>query len=323
MITEQQHPAMFLSLLPSLWSFSLYPKFSPLYKLPRSRQTVCFAESGPSLSDSTLYGGDFAGLHASFSASNGALIKVPEHLVPEALLEWGAEPSAFEAIVSEDLTSSSSNDCVLTRQIVQILPAVGCGVDNLDTMKQEVVQQIQCLRISEDSSVISFDVPLLRDSVGIITTTTTTTTITLAETTFMAPGGNRLRVEVAVEYTAGSGFMLSNPIRVNLERQISTESSRGTIADGGGLTGSKVSELLGCLMQRPLFCDQPPLDWNPSGVKVLNLSGNITIATSLESKQDPWMLDIIYVTIDDDGIAEKQLVRRSYHAPESNSETAL
>ena len=117
--------------------------------------------------------------------------------------------------------------------------------------------------------------------------------------------------------------MLSNPIRVNLERQISTESSRGTIADGGGLTGSKVSELLGCLMQRPLFCDQPPLDWNPTGVKVLNLSGNITIATSLESKQDPWMLDIVYVTIDDDGIAEKQLVRRSYHAPECNSETAL
>lgn len=278
---------------------------------PRS---ICFAVSAPSLSDSSLYGGDFAGIHASFSADNGALIKVPEHLVPESLLEWGAEPSAFEAIVSEDL-SSLSNESVLTRQIVQILPAVGCGVDNLDTMKQEVVQQIQSLRIAEDGSVISFDVPLLRDSGG------NPTTMTRAETTFAVPGGNRLRVEITVEYTTENGFKLSNPIRVNLERQISSESSGGTIADGGGLTGSKVSELLGSLIQGPLFCDQPPLDWNPPGVKVLNLSGNVTIATSLESKQDPWMLDVVYVAIDDEGNAEKQLVRRSYHAPECYPET--
>ena len=324
----------------------------PLRQHTFRRPTICFATSKqkPSLSisslqntGSTLYGGDFAGICATFSSHNGALIKVPEHLVPESLLEWGAEPSALETIVSEDVSllvlrsdgdddddDDNNNDQVLTRHTVQILPAVGCGVDNLDTMKQTEVQQIQCLRLSQDGSVISFDVPLRGNENDIGTTDGSTIIIvimTRAETTFATRDGNRLRVDITVEYdTATRGFSLSNPIHVALERQISKESSHGTIANGGGLTGSRVTELVGAsILQPPLFCDQTPLDWSTPDpeIKVLNLSGNITIATSLDSKQDPWILDVVYVDIDHQGQAEKEVVRRTYHAPMGNPEKLL
>ena len=321
MITQS---AVLLSILPSLRSFSLVSIPPPRYTIPSP--TVCFAASKPTLSISSLYGGDFAGISATFSAHNGALIKVPEHLVPESLLEWGAEPTALETIVSEDVSSpfvSESDNhnntlSLLTRHTVQILPAVGCGVDNLDTNKQKEIQQMQCLRISESGSAISFDVPLRHG-------TNQDCLVTRAETSFATRDGNRLRVDLTVEYTAARGFSLFNPIHVILERRLSNDSSQGTIADGGGLTGSKVTELLGPLIQPPLFCDQLPLEWQSpasSGMKVLNLSGNVTIATSLESTQDPWILDVVYVNIDDNGQAEKEVVRRSYHAPKSNAEKA-
>jgi hypothetical protein len=238
----------------------------------------------------------------TFSSRDGTLIKVPEHLVPESLLEWGVAPSAFETVVSETITTTDMVADTLTRQTVQIMPAVGCAVDNLDTMKKEEILEIQELRMTDDGSTVSFDV------VG-------SDGNTRAETTFATADKNRLRVVVNVEYKAGTGFLLQTPIVVALERQVSTESSKGTLADGGGLTGSKVTKLMGNIIKAPLFCDSNPLEWKPSGVKVLNLPGNITIATSIEGTQNPWMLDVVYVNINQQGEGEKQVVRRSYHAP--------
>ena len=287
---------LLLSILPSWWSFVILPQ-SPLYK---KHTSILFATEP--LSSSNLYGGDFAGLSASFSPQDGTLIKVPEHLVPKALLEWGKAPSCFEVLVSEEFSDNN-----LKRQTVQILPAVGCGVDNLETFKKEEVLEIQSLQITDDDSMISFDVPLGDGN-------------TLAESTFVS-GEHRLRVGIDVDHDTESGFSLQKPITMVLERQISADSSGGTIADGGGLTGSKVSEMMGDLIKTPLFCDQTPLEWQPPGVKVLNLPGNVTIACSLEGGQDPWMLDIVYVNINEKGEAEKQVVRRSYHAPEYNPDT--
>ena len=56
-----------------------------------------------SLLASSLMGGDYAGLSATFSAITGELIPVPEYLVPKVLLEWGQGPSCLEVIVSEDV----------------------------------------------------------------------------------------------------------------------------------------------------------------------------------------------------------------------------
>lgn len=295
---------LLLSALPLSWSFAIQLPVS--CESPPSRtNTICLATTEASLSASTLYNGDFAGVSATFSSRDGTLIKVPEHLVPESLLEWGAAPSALEVVISETTTTTKTLAAVvdtLTRQTVQIMPAVGCAVDNLDTMKKEEVLEIQALRMIDDGSTVSFDVP---GSDG----------KTRAETTFTTADENRLRVVVNVEYKVATGFELQTPIVVALERQISTESSKGTLGDGGGLTGSKVTELMGNLIKTPLFCDSTPLEWQPPGVKVLNLPGNITIATSIEGTQDPWMLDVVYVNINQKGEGEKQIVRRSYHAP--------
>ena len=46
-------------------------------------------------------GGDFAGLAATFNPGDGTFIPIPEHLIPESLLEWGQEPKCLEVLVSE------------------------------------------------------------------------------------------------------------------------------------------------------------------------------------------------------------------------------
>ena len=301
---------LLLSALPLSWSFAIQLPVSCV--APCRSSPICLASADVSLTSSNLYDGDFAGLSATFSSRDGTLIKVPEHLVPDSLLEWGAAPSALEVVVSEITTTTTSTTTnptgttavvnQLTRQILQIMPAVGCAVDNLDTMKKEEILEIQALRMTDDGSTVSFDVPGSNGN-------------TRTETTFATADKNRLRVVVNVEYKVGTGFALQSPIVVALERQISAESSKGTLADGGGLTGSKVTGLMGNLIKAPLFCDLKPLEWQPPGVKVLNLPGNLTIATSIEGTQNPWMLDVVYVNINQQGEGEKQVVRRSYHAP--------
>jgi hypothetical protein len=257
----------------------------------------------------SLYGGDFAGLSASFSATDGSLIPVPELYVPKALLEWDASPSAWEVIVSENL-----NDESLTRQTVQVLPDVGCGIDNLETKKVEEVLEILSLRITDDDSIVSFDVALEEGK-------------TRTETTFALPNGDgdenqhRLRVVMDVVYEEDVGFSIQTPITIAMERQASKESTGGKIAKGGGLQGSKVSGMIGkSIRKEPIFCNQAPLEWQPPGVKVLNLPGNITIAYSPDIQQSPWMLDIVHVATNSNGEGEKQVVRRSLHAPSEKQE---
>ena len=103
---------------------------------------------------SSLFGGDYAGLSATFSADTGELIRVPEHLVPDSLVEWGRVPSCLEILASEDFieeggedrgtdattattatTATPQNSIGLERKVVTVLPEVGCGVDNLETSR--------------------------------------------------------------------------------------------------------------------------------------------------------------------------------------------
>ena len=45
-----------------------------------------------------LYCGDWAGHLASFSCKTGKLVPVPEHLVPESMIEWGAVPEVSSCV---------------------------------------------------------------------------------------------------------------------------------------------------------------------------------------------------------------------------------
>ncbi len=50
-----------------------------------------------------ILGGDYAGLHATFSSvCPGELVPVPERLVPPSMVEWGAIPPCLETLTSED-----------------------------------------------------------------------------------------------------------------------------------------------------------------------------------------------------------------------------
>lgn len=82
----------------------------------------------------------------------------------------------------------------------------------------------------------------------------------------------------------------------------------------GGLKGSKMSEMIGYrVLKTPHFCDQVPLEWlerQPLHFKVLNLPGNVMIATSHEGP--PWRLDIVHASMNGKGEVEKKKVRRTY-----------
>lgn len=82
----------------------------------------------------TILGGDYAGLFATFSSSTGELIPVPEHLVPQSMIDWGDIPSNLEVLTSEDFSMDGKVEN-FARTTVTVLPEVGCGIDNLETTK--------------------------------------------------------------------------------------------------------------------------------------------------------------------------------------------
>ena len=55
-------------------------------------------------------------------------MRVPEHLLPETMVEWGEIPPGFETLCSESISDST-----LKRNVLQVYPEVGCGCDNLPT----------------------------------------------------------------------------------------------------------------------------------------------------------------------------------------------
>jgi len=82
-----------------------------------------------------ILGGDYAGLFATFSSRTGELIPVPEHLVPQSMIDWGDIPSNLEVLTSEDFSTDGKIE-EFKRTTVTVLPEVGCGIDNLETTKK-------------------------------------------------------------------------------------------------------------------------------------------------------------------------------------------
>jgi hypothetical protein len=247
-----------------------------------------------------LYGGDYAGLSATFDVWSGKLIAVPDDLVPEALLEWGQAPSALEVLVSEDFniidkkddhSSNNSNsnspaakllDYSFQRQTVAIMPAVGCGVDNLQVEKGPVEevsfvipQRDHHIHDKSENHESSLEVVAAGGAalMGIATCTRHGNSLQqqhFMEATFAWPTAeqnNRHRVRVMIPFTltampvlaadaaaadsneatatALPPIQLQSPIRVILERQFEATSSRGTRANGGGLDGRSITQWLG------------------------------------------------------------------------------
>jgi hypothetical protein len=268
-------------------------------------QDTRYSQTVPSLP----VGGDFAGLSATFDAVSGRLIPIPERLVPKELLAWGVPPSALEILVSEDIPT----DSVWNRQTLTILPEVGCGIDNLTTIK--TVEQAggstggSLWSSKDDADASETDCWSLCYPYAV---------------------GNqqRLRVETCFGLVLGEDkadqyrsrlvvdlllvpavqrddektsllLELVKPVQLCVERQISTVSSDGTVADGGGLDGTSVFRWLGSTLSskkmQDLFAEDHTSNstvWRPttdssssardgtSKKDMLHLPGNLTLTFS-------------------------------------------
>ncbi len=250
-----------------------------------------------------IFGGDYAGHSATFSPSTGKLIPVPEYYVPDSMVEWGQVPSCFEVIVSEDFVDSSTslllhdsspspspsaeednsgsnttsrNNISMDRCTVQIMPEVGCGLDNLDTMKVKesipmstcTYTQIQIPRKAEDDADGADDVQIgsvfIPDKSRLECIFTTIHKL-VDDNNNHNNNHNKIdeegdgdvnhitfRTRVGVNFFP-SKLQIKSPMDIVQETKTSNDSSKGSIADGGGLDSRRVFNL----MQSPLDVNKP------------------------------------------------------------------
>ena len=273
----------------------------------------------------SIYGGDYAGQSATFSPITGKLIPVPEHYVPDSMIEWGQIPSCLEVIVSEDIIPNdddggTGNDCSmsLSRNTVQVMPEVGCGLDNLDTMK---LKENIPLNLEEGSSS-SIELEVKNDgndNVDVYKVASSTTYVqekskhrvecifttpapaTATATATLENGDNssqhqQSRIRIGVNFFPNK-MELKSPIDIVKERKTSNSSSKGTIADGGGLDARTVTRLIGKdNSNRPLCEKNDEINYE----KVIVGSWNV-IACNNSSKDDNNVAENTVVVVDRHG----------------------
>ena len=261
---------------------------------PAMRQAVYYSDTSRSMSqefenlvqaatadaNGVAMGGDFAGLAATFNPGDGSFIPIPVHLVPDSLLEWGQEPKCLEILVSEE----SNDGKTMTRHTISVLPSTGCSIDNLETTKVEDTIDLSS-KYGRGTNIVGlqYEVGMKKNALRL-------------ETIFGISDGYRMRVLLDVVPSA-STFAVQSPMVLALERRTNTVSSRGTIADGGGLDGRTVSMLLGdYLRQSGTFVDDQPLDgYHQNGdLKHVSLPGNVSIAYGWLTEGD-WVLQTSHV----------------------------
>lgn len=244
-----------------------------------------------------VYGGDFAGLAATFNPGDGSFIPIPEYLIPDGLLEWGQEPKCLEVLVSEDVHSDASGeDNLMTRVTTTILPDTGCSVDNLETMvaKDEIDLESQ-LKSDESNDdgveeIVGLQYPLGEDKLRV------ETIFGLGEEF----GVDRIRVAIDL-VPSEDDFAIKSPMMLTLERRTSSISSGGTISEGGGLDGRTVYMLLGeRLRASRTFVDEPVMNYdNPDptdDIRHLNFPGYVSIAYGWLKDKNSWMLQVSQIS---------------------------
>eukprot|EP00956_Cyclotella_meneghiniana_P037281 scaffold136414_cov60-Cyclotella_meneghiniana.AAC.3 len=178
------------------------------------------------LLSSPIIGGDYAGFSANFCAKSGELIPVPEHLVPESMLEWGDIPSHLEVLTSEN---ESGENVLVTRTTITVLPEVGCGIDNLETIKKENTlvsdnTQWQLYVPDEKKQIASIDQLKSAHQVELETIFQTAAEEVTDENGKTITYPRRIRISFAVDKSTRS---LTSDISIQVERQLSEKSSSG------------------------------------------------------------------------------------------------
>jgi hypothetical protein len=238
---------------------------------------------------------------------DGSLIRVPEQYVPESLMEWGQIPGCLEVIVSEDLEMSSEEVVVmkttggqqescyrlghdeqcLTRTTVTVLPEVGCGIDNLDTLKKKDEIPMEWYKTFEiDRYQIATCCLVPKSSRSSSSSSSSSSSgrneheqsnkysYRTVECIFASCNHDptlkkkqhhqsnnmdimyRTRVRVFLKHDCNEFYSCSMPIEIIQERKTSENSSRGNIADGGGLDARTVMQLVGKDKMNKPFCEE-------------------------------------------------------------------
>lgn len=210
----------------------------------------------------SIFGGDYAGQSATFSIVDGKVIPVPEHLVPESMVEWGQIPNCLECIVSEDVLAlhadeaESDSESILERNVVTVMPEVGCGLDNLDTMKTTNAIQAKQYNIFSVDDSFTIATTLIEDSKRRIECIFTTHGEKKDENEDEDLNVSRTRVCINLL----DDNTLKSPIEITKERKTSKTSTKGLIAKGGGLHASTVASLIGKESFNIPFCDAKAFD---------------------------------------------------------------
>lgn len=209
-----------------------------------------------------IFGGEYAGTYATFSSTTGKVIPVPEHYVPQSMIEWGQVPSCLEVIVSEDIAiNDGDNNMVgIDRTTVQIMPEVGCGLDNLDTIK---LKESIPLKLKHDENKMKSIGNLLLNGVDATSVyipdknrvefiftfhsnSSSDSESTVKDENDVSDEESKdvTRIRIGVNLFPNK-MQVKSPIDMTKERKISNISTKGTIADGGGLDARTVSKLVG------------------------------------------------------------------------------
>jgi len=268
-----------------------------------------------------FYGGDYAGHHATFSQVDGSLIPVPEHYVPDSLIEWGMIPTAFEVITSEDISkdvddngleNGKDDKCkiICQRNTIKVMPEVGCGLDNLDVIRDTEEWLLQD-NITESSLILSQPI-IIQQVDGSIQecqcSSLYNSGLNRLEIIFTIDSyhkhahyvdingekdqnnvsgeqRHRRRIRVAFQLENSDGAQsnkITKPIDIIQERQTSSESSQGNIAQGGGLDARTVTRLIGKENSNHPFSDGKALDLETTMVGQWMIQ---SIPSSLSSKE--------------------------------------
>jgi len=279
----------------------------------------------------SLLGGDYAGHSATFSSADGQLIPVPEHFVPQPLIEWGQIPSCLELLSSEDVAIATAGKEIgvqLERGTVSVLPEVGCGVDNLDTMR--TVETLQLSTSSESTAsgsdgistgqFFAFEENEDEDDGDehrqVLAWQTEMTPLREAsrvkvETVFSVPAEMAASIDedeveasferrIRVYFEAlPSEKEISSPISIVPERRIGDVGSGAQWGVGGGLDGRTVSKLIGkdsaSKPSEPLVVGSDDEEGDLGGDEVtLSLPGNIVFRRGTTA-DGSWFIDLIFV----------------------------
>mmetsp|Transcript_14180 Transcript_14180/g.28577 ORF Transcript_14180/g.28577 Transcript_14180/m.28577 type:complete len:357 (-) Transcript_14180:476-1546(-) len=217
------------------------------HKKPQESPTVT---ANTSKEHHYLLGGEFAGYATQCDVGTGAAKPVPVYLVPPSLLEWGQHPKVLEVIVSEDSTTTNTEQ-QWNRICLTVLPETGCGVDNLEVQKTtQEGWNVLCLPRADDDDdedKRNHCISLVRQvsSTSFMMETIFGVTPTAAEHEEEEEEPHRLRVTVTASSEQKKEASIIKDIVLSYERRFDATSTQGTRANGGGLDGASVARWMG------------------------------------------------------------------------------